>query len=201
MNQGTAMNSMNSMSPTILYTSLAEIQSYEPCEESWADICNAHPYDTEENMNKQFPLVDCLNSNSFSDVCWLLGKRAVEIQIVIYAAKKCAESVQRFSGGTNKAVSYAADAAAYAAAYAFAANAAATNAAAAYAAAAANTADAAAAAAAYAATNSAAAAAATAATNAHADAASADAAAYNQQQALNKTFLRQAIIAYQNGEL
>jgi hypothetical protein len=78
---------------TILYTSLSEIRSFNPCPEGWRDILSAHPHSTQEEMNALFPLIDCLKSNSISDVCWLLEQRKTEIQICVRFARKCADSV------------------------------------------------------------------------------------------------------------
>lgn len=104
-----------------LYTSLTEIRSFNPCASGWKTIISAHPHSTEEERNKQFPLLDCLESNSISDVCWLLGRRKVEIQICVKFAKLCADSVAHLK---TDATAYAADYAANAA-DAYAANAAA----------------------------------------------------------------------------
>lgn len=76
---------------TILYTSLAEIKSFSPCSEGWKDILKGQGKTREDDV--LFPLTDCLKSNSISDVCWLLGKRKIEIDIAIKFAKKCADSV------------------------------------------------------------------------------------------------------------
>jgi hypothetical protein len=174
---------------TTLMTSLAEIKSFNPCPEGWRDILKGQGKTQADDV--LFPLSDCLKSNTFADVYWLLGKRKVEIQICVKAAKICANSVAHLK---NKW-------AANAAAYAYAANAAADAAYAANAAADAAYADAAAADAAYAA--------------AYADAAAADAAyaaadtdtdayayAYannvNTQREKNKSFLLQAIQSYES---
>jgi hypothetical protein len=63
-----------------------------------------------------FPLIDCLNSNTVRDVCWLLGNRKKEIQIVVRFARMCADSVAHLNNATA-----AANAAAYAAYAAYAA--------------------------------------------------------------------------------
>lgn len=101
-----------------LYTSLAEIRSFSPCASGWKAICAAHPHSTEEEMNRPIRLVDCLNSNSFADVCWLIGKRKVEIQICVKAARLCADSVAHIKSASADA---SADAAAAATAVAYAA--------------------------------------------------------------------------------
>jgi hypothetical protein len=104
--------------PTILYTSLSEIRSFNPCLEGWKDIISAHrpvgEIHTPEEMDALFPLVDCLNSNSISDVCWLLGKRKKEIQVCVKFAKMCADSVQHLKKQSSSDASDAASDAAYA---------------------------------------------------------------------------------------
>ncbi len=94
---------------TTLMTSLAEIRSFDPCYTGWKNILSAHPHTCEEDYQKQFPLVDCVESNSISNVCWLIGKRKTEINICVSFAQACADSVTRLN---NK---YAAKAASYAA--------------------------------------------------------------------------------------
>lgn len=151
-----------------LMTSLAEIRSYNPCAFGWKRILDA-----KRNLEPttEFPLIDCCDSNSFDDVCWLLGKREREISIIVKAAKMCADSVQQFDTAAI-AATYAATAATYAA------NANATTDAAAYAA-------------------NAAAYAATAAANAAAYATAYATNAYDEQAQLNMQFLRQAILDYE----
>ena len=114
-----------------LMTSLDEIKSYGPCAPGWADVLKGRSKRKSDSV--LFPLSECVESNSIEDVCWLLGKRKIEIQICVSFALKCAKSVEHLR---NKHAAYAAaaDAAAYAA-YAYAAYAAAAYAAAAYAAA------------------------------------------------------------------
>jgi len=160
-------------SPNQLTTSLAEIRSFDPCARGWRNILNARNPQCDADYQTQFPLVDCLASNSISDVCWLLGKRRKEIQICVRFAKMCADSVKDLNNGYSKVADYAAAAAAYA--------------------------DAAAAYAAYAYADAAAFAAAAAADYAdaayaydYADVDYADA-AYNKQKELNKQFLIQCI--------
>jgi hypothetical protein len=104
---------------TQLMTSLAEIYSYNPCPEGWSTILKAHNKTTADNIS--FPLVDTVESNSISDVCWLLGKRKKEIQIAVKFARMCANSVARLKN--NSAAAAAADYAAdYASAYSSAAS-------------------------------------------------------------------------------
>ena len=155
----------------MLYTSLNEIASFNPCRLGWIAILNGQKKTTADDI--KFPIADALESNSISDVCWLLGKLE-QRDVLVKFARLCADSVAHLK--TRRAAAYAADAAA--AAYA----------AAAYAAAAAD------AAAAYAAADAAAAAYAAAAAAADADAA-ADAyvAAINIQREKNKQFLKQCL--------
>ena len=175
--------------PKILLTSLAEIRSFHPCSSGWKAILAAHPHETEDDMNKQFPLVDCVESNSISDVCWLIGKRKVEIQICVRFARMCVDFVAQYK---SKRGYDAADAAAYVAASAYADDAAA------YAEAVAAEAEAVTAAAAYVAAAAYADAEAAYAA-AYAAAAAADTAAYaaasasDKQMRLNKSFLIQCI--------
>lgn len=147
-----------------LMTSLAEIKSFNPCVSGWKNIIAAHG-GINADFDAQFPLVDCLESNSISDVCWLIGKRKTEIQICVKFARMCADSVKHLNN--NYAAAAAANA--YAAAYAYAADIVDAYAAYAY------VADAAAAA------------------NAYADAAAANAAANADQKEKNKQFLIQCI--------
>jgi hypothetical protein len=84
----------------ILLTSLAEIRSFNPCARGWKAIREAHK-DAEP-----FPLIDCLQSNTIADVCWLLSKRKNELQICVEFARACADSVAHLE--SPKA--YAADA-------------------------------------------------------------------------------------------
>ena len=101
----------------ILTTSLAEIRSFSPCPFGWKDILTARKPACDDDYNIQFPLVDCLESNSIADVCWLIGKRKVEIQICVRFAQMCADSVKHLNSyWSRKVQSYAATAAAAAAA-------------------------------------------------------------------------------------
>ena len=186
-----------------LYTSLSEIKSFNPCSSGYLSILKGQGKTIADDV--KFSLVDCVKSNSFGDVCWLLSKRKVEISILVKAARLCADSVKHLknnhTAAADDADAYADDAyAAYAyadAAYADAdADAYADDAYAAYAAA---DADAAAYAAAYAA--AAAADAADAADAAYADAADAAYAAREKQKELNKQFLLLAIQEYENSSV
>jgi hypothetical protein len=75
----------------MLYTSLEEIYSFKPCWKGWETILKA--------QNKTAPdcepisLLDCVESNSLVDVCWLLKKRKIEIAICVRLARLCADSV------------------------------------------------------------------------------------------------------------
>ena len=102
---------------TTLMTSLAEIRSFDPCYTGWKAILSAHPHTCEEDYQKQFPLVDCVESNSISNVCWLIGKRKTEINICVSFAQACADSVTHLNNkyavaatDANEAASYATDA-------------------------------------------------------------------------------------------
>jgi hypothetical protein len=96
----------------MLMTSLAEIKSFNPCLSSWKDIVKGQsdPVTGEYNLEKQFPLVDCVESNSIRDVCWLLGKRKVEIQICVRFARMCVDSIKHVNNYNSiyAAASYAA---------------------------------------------------------------------------------------------
>ena len=158
--------------PKILYTSLAEIESFNPCASGWKRILLGQ--NKSQADNEPIALVDCLKSNTFGDICWLLGKRKVELGIAVRAAQLCADSVKHLNSiYADEATSYA-----NVASYADEADAAADVAS--YAAACAN------------------AAACAAANAAHAAAASA---AELSQRERNMHFLLQAIVEYQNGDL
>jgi hypothetical protein len=107
--------------PHILTTSLAEIRSFNPCADGWRNILNARKPACDADYQTQFPLVDCLQSNSVSDVCWLLGKRKKEIQICVKFARMCADSVKHLNTAYSRKAAYTAAAATDAAAYADAA--------------------------------------------------------------------------------
>ena len=177
---------------TQLMTSLDEIKSFNPCSSGWRDILKGQ--DKTESDSVQFPLIDCLNSNSFGDICWLLGKRNKEKEYKIYvkAARMCANSVKHLN---NVYASDAASDAAYAAyasstvAYASDASTDASDAYAVASTAASDASDASTAAYAYASSSTAAA------------AAAAYAVAYKKQKELNFSFLKQCILEYENGEL
>jgi hypothetical protein len=166
-----------------LMTSLDEIRSFNPCASGWKAILAGR--NKTEADSELFPLVECVESNSVSDVCWLLGKRKAEIQICVRFARMCADSVAHLNNVNSRradayayaAADAAADAAAYADAYAHA-----------YAADAYAYAYAAAAAHAYAAAD------AHAHAYAYADAAYAD--AYAAQRKLSRQFLIQCINEY-----
>ena len=180
-----------------LYTSLAEIKSFSPCGSGWRDILKGQGKTIADDV--KFSLVDCVKSNSFGDVCWLLSKRKVEISIVVKAARLCADSVKHLKN--NHAADDAADAAAYADDAAYAAAADDAYAAYAYADAAADDAAYAAYAAAYAAADAAAYAADAAADAADVAAAYAADVAQVKQKELNKQFLLQAIQEYENSSV
>jgi hypothetical protein len=105
-----------------LTTSLAEIKSFRPCTNGWIYIL-AHRNaiaiaagKSEADWKEKFPLVSCLESNSISDVLWLIGKRKVEVQVAVRFARMCADSVAHLHNKyAIKAAADAADAATYAA--------------------------------------------------------------------------------------
>ena len=90
---------------TNLYTSLAEIKSFNPCVSGWKNILKGQGKKEADNI--LFPLTDCLESNSINDVCWLLGKRKKEIDIAVKFAKKCADSVSHIKNVDASYASYA----------------------------------------------------------------------------------------------
>lgn len=97
----------------MLLTSLNEIKSFSPCASGWKDILRGQKKTEADGF--LFPLVDCLDSCSISDVCWLLGKRGIEKKILVSFARACADSVKHLQ---NYAAHDADDAAAAAAAHA-----------------------------------------------------------------------------------
>ena len=108
---------------SVLTTSLAEIRSFSPCASGWRDILTARKLTCDDDYNIQFPLVDCLQSNTIADVCWLIGKRKKEIQICVRFARMCADSVKDLNNYWSRkadAAAAAAAAVAVAAAYAYA---------------------------------------------------------------------------------
>jgi hypothetical protein len=123
---------MNTTAPRKqLMTSLAEIYSFHPCASGWRSILVGQGKTSVDNV--LFPLIDTVDSNSVSDVCWLIGQRKIEIEICVQFARKCADSVaylrssniEAYATDAHGADAYAADADAYAAdAAAHAANAA-----------------------------------------------------------------------------
>jgi len=76
---------------TILYTSLIEIRSYNPCSSGWRDIYAAQCI---RNLDKPFPLIDCLDSNPTLDVLWLLGMRKTEVSIAVETAQRYVEHIE-----------------------------------------------------------------------------------------------------------
>jgi len=63
------MNSPFSPYP-VLFTSLAEIESFNPCKSGWRRILIGQ--NKTESDSILFPIVDAVESNTVSDVCWLL---------------------------------------------------------------------------------------------------------------------------------
>ena len=104
-------------------TTLNEIRSFNPCAAGWLCVRKAHAHKGEDAI---LTIADCAESNSLSDLLWLLGKKR-ETAIIVQFAKWCADSVAHID---NKAARRArrhadadadADAAADAAAGAYAA--------------------------------------------------------------------------------
>lgn len=97
----------------ILYTSLNEIKSFHPCASGWKTILKAQ--NKTEADDVLFPLIDTVESNTISDVCWLLGKRKSEIEIAAKFARMCADSVSHLkNANSSDASAYASDASDYA---------------------------------------------------------------------------------------
>ena len=67
------------MRPNILMTSLKEIHNFSPCSRGWLAIVRAKK---SLGSTTEFPLKDCLESNTALDVCWLLEKRNTELAIL-----------------------------------------------------------------------------------------------------------------------
>jgi hypothetical protein len=93
----------------ILYTSLDEIKSFDPCRSGLQAFIKTHG-----SESKPVSLLDCVKSNSISDVLWLIGKRKVEISVAVKFARRCADSVKHLhSDAASNAATYADDAADY----------------------------------------------------------------------------------------
>jgi hypothetical protein len=108
----------------MIYTSLNEIKSFNPCVSGWRDILKGQGKTEADGV--LFPLTEAVKSNSVTDVCWLLGKRKKEIQVCVRFASMCADSVKHMQNTlkVDAAAAYAAYADAdAAAAYAYAADA------------------------------------------------------------------------------
>jgi hypothetical protein len=73
-----------------LYTSLDEILSFRPCLQGWRDILKGQGKTEADDV--QFPVSQALESNSISDICWLLGRKN-EFERLVEFAKLCADSV------------------------------------------------------------------------------------------------------------
>ena len=170
-----------------IMVSLVQIKSYYPCVGGWRAVLSGQRKVAADD--KLFPLVDCLESNTTTDVLWFFGKLSnlSYCPILVTAARKFAESVkhlQEVSLFATDAARFATDAARYAieaARYATDAARFATEAA-----------------------RFAADAVAAAADAAGAGAVAADAvadAAYKEQLKLNKQILRDCILSYEAGTL
>lgn len=55
----------------MLYTSLNQIKSFNPCASGWRAINKLQGVRADE----QFPMTWCFETNSISDILWLLGKQ------------------------------------------------------------------------------------------------------------------------------
>mgnify|MGYP003556868742 CR=1 FL=1 len=97
----------------MIYTSLNEIKSFKPCVEGWKAILVDQGKTEADDV--PFPLTAAVESNSISDVCWLLGKRKKEIQVAVRFACMCADSVAHLNNRSGYAATAAATAAAAAA--------------------------------------------------------------------------------------
>lgn len=70
--------------PTI-YTSLQEVADFEPCKDGFTDL---RIFQKKLRIdNEPIALMSCTLSNSFNDVCWLLGKRQTELPILLRTAQ------------------------------------------------------------------------------------------------------------------
>ena len=109
------MTTLTASPPNILCTSLHQIKSFKPCPAGWQNVLKAN---SQRSMEELFPLKNTVQSNSFSDVCWLLGKLGI-ISICVKTAQLCANSVSHLENyPAERAAAYAAtiaDAPAYAA--------------------------------------------------------------------------------------
>jgi len=88
------MNTQFSPYP-VLFTSLAEIESFKPCWSGWRRILIGQ--NKTESDSILFPIVDAVKSNNISDICWLLSQRKGEIQIIAEFARLCADSISNFN--------------------------------------------------------------------------------------------------------
>lgn len=80
----------------MLMTSLNEIKSFNPCTSGWEAILLGQSKKTSDEV--LFPLVDAVNSNSILDVCWLIGKRRKELQILVKFAEMCSSDAANYAG-------------------------------------------------------------------------------------------------------
>lgn len=99
----------------MLYTSLNQIKSFNPCAGGWRAINKLTGIESSDQL---FELTRCLETNNISDVLWLLGKLKKK-EICVQFAQWCANSVKHLRNASDTAY------AAYSAANAYAANAAA----------------------------------------------------------------------------
>lgn len=101
-------DSSGSSNQFILTTTLGEIKSFGPCKNGlerftqyWGEDCTM-----------EIPITSLIKSNTFSDICWLIGKREVEIKIAVRAARLCADSIKQLkNANASDYADYAASAA------------------------------------------------------------------------------------------
>jgi len=94
------MNSPSSPYPVLL-TSLAEIWSFNPCNDGWDTILGGQKKLEADRV--LFPILEAVESNGISDVCWLLKKRKTEIQVAVKFARLCADSVKHLDNSYSRA--------------------------------------------------------------------------------------------------
>ena len=77
----------------MVYTSLNKIRSYGPCADGWKNILAGQKKTVPDDV--LFPLTEAIESNTVSDICWLIDKRQKQNELAAMAkfAKMCADSV------------------------------------------------------------------------------------------------------------
>jgi len=99
------MNTLSSNHPVLL-TSLDEIWSFHPCDNGWKQILIGQKKLEADSV--LFPILDAVESNSMSDICWLLRRRKTEIQVAVKFARLCADSVSHLDNSYSRnAATYA----------------------------------------------------------------------------------------------